>query len=154
MNGACWVCFLLPAFTHQGHECSDLLSPCGGMHVCTDKTLVYALIQKNFQEMEWEPMLTPKGKIISSGGSEDDQTHNAAPRRTASPTHHQLSYSGLIHLSKLPPYILPHDTLFTTSLTDYPPHFIHLKTINFTISMMYFFSAIPLRKWYTADYKL
>ena len=28
--------FLLPAFTHLGHECSDLLSLCDGMHVCTD----------------------------------------------------------------------------------------------------------------------
>ena len=31
MDGACWVCFLLPAFTHQ-----DLLSLYNGMHVCTD----------------------------------------------------------------------------------------------------------------------
>ena len=28
--------FLLPAFTRLGHECQDLLSPCEGMHVCTD----------------------------------------------------------------------------------------------------------------------
>ena len=28
--------FLLPAFTRLGHECQDLLSPCYGMHVCTD----------------------------------------------------------------------------------------------------------------------
>ena len=28
--------FLLPAFTRQGHEYQDLLSPCDGMHVCTD----------------------------------------------------------------------------------------------------------------------
>ena len=28
--------FLLPAFTHLGHECQDLLSPCDGMHVSTD----------------------------------------------------------------------------------------------------------------------
>ena len=27
---------LLSAFTHQGHECQDLLSPCHGMNVCTD----------------------------------------------------------------------------------------------------------------------
>ena len=26
---------LLPTFTHLGHECQDLLSPCDGMHVCT-----------------------------------------------------------------------------------------------------------------------
>ena len=28
--------FLLPAFTRLGHECQDLLSPCGGMHMYTD----------------------------------------------------------------------------------------------------------------------
>ena len=28
--------FLLSAFTRLGHECQDLLSPCEGMHVCTD----------------------------------------------------------------------------------------------------------------------
>ena len=28
--------FLLRAFTRPGHECQDLLSPCDGMHVCTD----------------------------------------------------------------------------------------------------------------------
>ena len=27
---------LLPAFTCLGHERQDLLSPCDGMHVCTD----------------------------------------------------------------------------------------------------------------------
>ena len=36
MDGVCWVCFCLPAFTRLGHECQDLLSPCDGMHVCTD----------------------------------------------------------------------------------------------------------------------
>ena len=28
--------FLLAAFTHLGHRCQDILSPCDGMHVCTD----------------------------------------------------------------------------------------------------------------------
>ena len=28
--------FLLPPFTRLGHECQHLLSPCDGMHVCTD----------------------------------------------------------------------------------------------------------------------
>ena len=27
-------------FTHLGHECRDLLSPCDGMHLCTDYTSV------------------------------------------------------------------------------------------------------------------
>ena len=54
--------FLLPAFTRLGHKCQDLLSPGDGMHVCTDWTLVYTLIQKSFYGMESEPMLTPREK--------------------------------------------------------------------------------------------
>ena len=44
------VVVLLPAFTHLANECQDLLSPCNGMHVCTDKTWVYTPIQKSFRE--------------------------------------------------------------------------------------------------------
>ena len=35
-----------------------------------------------------------KGKILSTGGSEEDRARNAASRRIVSPTHFQLSYSG------------------------------------------------------------
>ena len=35
-----------------------------------------------------------KGKIPSTEGSKEDQTHNTVSRRTANPTHYQLSYSG------------------------------------------------------------
>ena len=38
-----------------------------------------------------------KGKIPSTGGSEEVQTHYAASGRTASPTHYQLSYSDPVH---------------------------------------------------------
>ena len=37
-----------------------------------------------------------KGKVLTTGSSEGDQTHDAASRRTASPTHHRLNYSGPI----------------------------------------------------------
>ena len=51
------------------------------------------LIQKSFGGMESEPMLTPKGKIPSTGkkplSSEEDQTNNTASSRTVSPTHYQ-----------------------------------------------------------------
>ena len=53
--------FLLPAFTHLGYECQDLLSLCDGKHVCTDYT-VYTVIQKRFLGMESEPMLIPREK--------------------------------------------------------------------------------------------
>ena len=35
-----------------------------------------------------------EGKIPSTGGSEEDRTHDTASRRTASPTHNPLSYSS------------------------------------------------------------
>ena len=35
-----------------------------------------------------------KGKVPSTGGSEEDRTHDPASSRTASPTHYRLRYSG------------------------------------------------------------
>ena len=35
-----------------------------------------------------------RGKILSTGGSEEVRTRDAAPRKTASPTHYGLSYSA------------------------------------------------------------
>ena len=40
------------AFTLLRHECQDLLSPCDGMHACTDKTSVYTIIWKRFKGMK------------------------------------------------------------------------------------------------------
>ena len=62
--------FLWPALIRVGNECQDLLSPCDGMHVCTDKTSVYTLIRKSLRGMESEHMLTQKEKI-STGSSEE-----------------------------------------------------------------------------------
>ena len=41
-------------------------------------------------------MLTPREKspLPDKFSAEEDQTHDAASRRTASPTHNQTSYSG------------------------------------------------------------
>ena len=37
LRGWCMLgVFLLPVFTGLGHKCQDLLSPCYGVHVCTD----------------------------------------------------------------------------------------------------------------------
>ena len=47
--------FLLPAFTRLGHERQDLLSLCDRMHVCTEQTSVYTLIQKSFGEWSQNP---------------------------------------------------------------------------------------------------
>ena len=51
--------FLLPALTR---ECQDLLSLCGGMHVCTDETSFATLIWKSFGGMESETTLPPRKK--------------------------------------------------------------------------------------------
>ena len=55
--------FLLPAFTCLGHERQDLLSPCDGMHVYTDKTSVYTLIPKSFLGNGVRTHVNSKGKI-------------------------------------------------------------------------------------------
>ena len=56
LRGWCMLgAFLLPSFIRLGHECQDLMSPCDGMHVCTDKTSVYTLIQRSFWGMTSEP---------------------------------------------------------------------------------------------------
>ena len=44
--------------------------------------------------MESEPMLTPRDKIPSTGGSEEVSTHDATWHRTASPTYNRLIYSS------------------------------------------------------------
>ena len=63
LRGWCMLgVFLLTAFTCLGHECQNLLSPCNGIHVCTDWTSVHALIWKSFGGMEPETMLTPQKK--------------------------------------------------------------------------------------------
>ena len=59
------------------------------MHVCTDWTTVYTLIRKSVRGMETEPMIIPRGKSALT---------EAEIRRTASPTHYQLSYFGPIRV--------------------------------------------------------
>ena len=54
--------FLLPAFTRLGQECQDLLSPCNGIHVCTDETSVYSLIRKTFGGSGVRTHVNSKGK--------------------------------------------------------------------------------------------
>ena len=85
------VLFLLLTFTRLGHEHQDLLSPCDGMHVCTEQTSVYTLIRKSFGGMESEPMLTPREKspLPEKLSPEKDRTHDAASSRTVSPTYYQ-----------------------------------------------------------------
>ena len=62
--------FLLPAFASLGHECQDLLSPCHGMQLCTDKTPAYTLIQKIFLG---NGVRTHANSSPSTGGSEEQR---------------------------------------------------------------------------------
>ena len=48
---------------------------------------------KEFLEYEISTPVNSKGKIPSTGGSEEGETHDAASSRTVSPTHYQLNAS-------------------------------------------------------------
>ena len=61
-DGACWVA----AFTRLGYECQDLLSPCDGMHVCTDWTSTHTLIRRSFGGNGVRNHVNSKGKIPST----------------------------------------------------------------------------------------
>ena len=74
---------LLPAFTHLGHECQDLLSLCNGMHVCTNWTSVYTLIERVLGN-EVRTQVNSKGKIPST----TKFTLPVAQRRVEPPTLH------------------------------------------------------------------
>ena len=96
--------FLLLAFTSLGHECQDLLSPCNGKHVSTDKTSVCTLIQKSFGETE--PMSTPREKspLPEKIFPEEYRTNDTTSHRTACPTHYKQAIPApvediLFHIS-------------------------------------------------------
>ena len=63
------VCLSL-AFICLGCECQDLLSPCDGMHVCTDLISVYTLIRKLLGNGV-RTHVNSKGKIPFTGGSNE-----------------------------------------------------------------------------------
>ena len=74
MDGACWVCFLLPAFTRLGHERLDLwvrAMKC----MCAQTRLRFMLSSERvLGGMEFELMLTPREKSplpenVPRGGS-------------------------------------------------------------------------------------
>ena len=94
--------FLLPAFTHLGHEHQDLLSLSDGRHVCTDYTSVYTVIQKSLGGMESEPMLSPREiyplqqKNFCRGGvnpqrcTKQDSEPNTLPMSYSGPPWHEI----------------------------------------------------------------
>ena len=107
--------FLLPAFTRLGNGCENLLSPCDRMHVCRDWTSVYSLIRKSsFLRNVVGTYVNSKGKITSTGGSEECQTRDAALRRNHLSKDNLLFILLLIGLAFQDPnyghLILIHDT--------------------------------------------
>ena len=59
--------FLLLTFNSLGHNWQGLLSPCDGMHACTDLTSVYTLIRKSLGGNGVRIHVNSKGKIRSTG---------------------------------------------------------------------------------------
>ena len=82
----------LPAFSPLGHEIQNRVSPCDGMHECTDLGLYSR--PKEFLRNAARTHVNSMGKIPSTGGSEDGRTRDAASLRTASPKLYLLNYSG------------------------------------------------------------
>ena len=68
------------------------------------QTSVYTLIRKSFLGNGVSIHVNSKGNIPSTRGSEEGWTHDAASRRTGSPRHHQLSYSGPRSISSSDPW--------------------------------------------------
>ena len=81
----------------------DLLSPCDGMHDCTDYTSVYTLIRKSLWGMESEAMLTPRENSPlpqTQRRVEPATLHHTGQRATG--THYQLSSKGKSPKEKSP----------------------------------------------------
>ena len=91
LRGRC--VFLLQVFTRLGHECQDVFSPCDGMHVCRPRFVLSSERGFFFFGMESETLLTPKEKSPKPE-AQRRVTRDSPSRRTASPTHYQLSYFG------------------------------------------------------------
>ena len=99
--------FLLPAFTCLGHECQYLwvrVREC----MCAQRRPWFTLSSKRVFGNEVRTHINSKGKIPCTRGSEEGRTHDAASRRTVSPTHYQLNYSGPYGLSPIWFVFWPH----------------------------------------------
>ena len=86
--------FLLPAFTLPRYECSDLWSPCDGMHLGLYWNSVYTLHPSQFLGNGVRTQFNSKEKNPLPEGSKECLIREAASSRIASPTHYRLSYSG------------------------------------------------------------
>ena len=101
LRGWCMLgVFLLPAFTRLGHECQDLLSPCHGMHVCTDYRPRFILSSERvfLGGNGVRTHVNSKGKISSTGKKFPRGGSN--PRRCitqdSEPNTLPTSYSGAV----------------------------------------------------------
>ena len=93
MDGTCCVCFCCPhsAVKHMNVRIFWVhVMEC----LCAWTRPQFRLSSKRVLENEIRTHVNSKGNIPSTGGSEEDRTHSAPSRKTASPTHYWLSYSG------------------------------------------------------------
>ena len=98
--------FLLPAFACLGHEYQDLLNTCDGICMCAQTRRWFILSSERILGNGVRTHVNPKGKIPSTGGSEEDRTRDAASRRTARQKHYRLNYSGLQRTTETPDKVL------------------------------------------------
>ena len=99
LRGWCMLgVLLLPAFTYVGQEIRIFW-----VHACVHRLDIS--LYSHLKEIFWNGVRTnvnSKGKIPSTGDWEEDRTCDAAPHRTASPTHYWLSCSVMLHYTGQP----------------------------------------------------
>ena len=69
--------------------------------MCTQSRPQFILSSERFLGNGMRTHVNSKGKLPSTGGSDEGQTRDVVSRRTASPTHYRLSYIGpLFHIHR------------------------------------------------------
>ena len=94
LRGWCMLgVFLFPSFTC--HDMNVRIFWVIAMeYMCAETRPCFILSSERVLENGVRTHVNSKGKIPSTGGSQEDRTCVTASRRTASPTHYQLSYDG------------------------------------------------------------
>ena len=96
-------------------------------------------------------MLTPKGKLPSTGGSEEVQTCNASSR-TASPTHYQLSYSSpRLSISACHSMLTPDQPVLALTLSCQLSGQMATRVIHFEVTGLPQWGAVPRSLALAAD---
>ena len=86
--------FLLLVFTHLGHECQDLLSPCMECMCAQIRPWFILSSESVFLGNGTRTHVNSKGKVPSTKDSDNGWNRDTASCRTPSSTHYWLSYSS------------------------------------------------------------